>query len=166
MGGLETLPEASSEEESLPTVKDDAESSSPSTFSFSSLSRQRSQSVACLDFSMELEGIRHCGVGITGPSSKTQRRRHFQDFTNEEFKEDPHKIFLLESIIQQLRDELRECRDQNELLEFRLLEIEEAPQSNNIQVRVGLVSLLSYFVSFYETNDGFVCYITLKMEKF
>lgn len=35
------------------------------------------------------------------------------------------KILSLEKTVQQLRDELKECRDQNELLEFRLLEIQE-----------------------------------------
>lgn len=39
------------------------------------------------------------------------------------------KISALESIIRQLRDELKECKDQNELLEFRLLEMQELSSS-------------------------------------
>ncbi|XP_035713215.1 sporulation-specific protein 15 isoform X3 [Folsomia candida] len=131
--GLETLPEASSEEESLTTNDDnDHDEPTPDTLppippQFSSLSRGKSRSAASLE--ALLEGSQH--------HHGSRRKRFEEEFTDRRKKEeecesqDGHKIFLLQSIIQQLRDELRECRDQNELLEFRLLEIEEAPSSSS-----------------------------------
>lgn len=40
------------------------------------------------------------------------------------------KVHLLEATIRQLKDELRESKDQNELLEFRLLELGELESSS------------------------------------
>jgi len=45
------------------------------------------------------------------------------------------KVLSLERTIRELRDELRECRDQNELLEFRLLEIQQLGTSPPSQRR-------------------------------
>ncbi len=45
------------------------------------------------------------------------------------------KVSSLESTIRQLREELRESKDQNELLEFRLLEIEELGSNSQVRFR-------------------------------
>lgn len=161
---METLPEASSEEESLTTNDDnDHDEPTPDTLppippQFSSLSRGKSRSAASLE--ALLEGSQH--------HHGSRRKRFEEEFTDRRKKEeecesqDGHKIFLLQSIIQQLRDELRECRDQNELLEFRLLEIEEAPSSSSSSSNNKQVGLFFRSCIFRKQLDiscpSFVCF--------
>lgn len=122
---METLPEADSEEESLTTGKDDA-------FPTGSISTGSPTSqVSSVDFLFQ----NRC---------KLQDGKSIEDFTMDECEGETHKVSLLESIIQQLRDELRESKDQNELLEFRLLEIQEV---NSIGSRQH-VCLYFYFVEY------------------
>lgn len=64
---------------------------------------------------------RHSGGGGGG---RLQVAKSLEDFGILQQQEN-QKITSLESIIRQLRDELKECKDQNELLEFRLLEMQE-----------------------------------------
>jgi hypothetical protein len=116
--GLETLPEADSEEESFTGTKEDEfTSGSPPTESPSS-------QISSVDFPL----LNQC---------KIQRGKSLEEFMIKECEQETHKVSLLQSIIQQLKDELRECKDQNELLEFRLLEIQEVnPSTARQQVLV------------------------------
>ncbi|CAG7786985.1 unnamed protein product [Allacma fusca] len=112
---LETLPEAESEEECSET-EDLSENGNPLVTSCSS---QASDENFSLNHASNLE-IRNVTDGqpiIPCEASVDQR----------------NKILSLELTIRQLRDELRECKDQNELLEFRLLEIEELGGNHSSQ---------------------------------
>jgi len=52
-----------------------------------------------------------------------ETRPDIQPTIRHEIERQRAKVLLLEATIRQLQDELRESKDQNELLEFRLLEL-------------------------------------------
>jgi len=120
---LETLPEADSEEESLSGTKEDEFASAGSL-----PTESPSSQISSVDFPL----LNQC---------KIQEGKSLEEFMIKECEQETHKVSLLQSIIKQLKDELRECKDQNELLEFRLLEIQEVNPSTSIrQVYSNLIS--------------------------
>lgn len=140
-GLLETLPEAESEEEECESISPSREkseeqlyrmtrsplvsSASPSSSSSSSASNSNDSSPQS-EFPPEFTSLLESSFG----GGKLQVAKSLEDFAVlQQCEAENKKINVLQSIIQQLRDELKECKDQNELLEFRLLEMQELSTS-------------------------------------
>ena len=115
---METLPEAESEEEGSEGL-DASEHENPLVTSCSSQASDENFPLSQDSGSSNALEIRNAGAAIIRCDSSEDQRS---------------KILSLELTIRQLREELRECKDQNELLEFRLLEIEEIGSNASPQV--------------------------------
>lgn len=107
-------------------------------------------SLKCREDGLELERLEHFLLlesrpKDTGPRSDDKHGCEMsescdisQPTIRYEIESQRAKVLSLETTIRQLREELRESKDQNELLEFRLLEIEELGSSSSSQVRIRL----------------------------
>ncbi|CAL8078072.1 unnamed protein product [Orchesella dallaii] len=135
-GLLETLPEAESEEEEFESIsatvgKEDGlyritRSPLVSSASPSSSSSSSSELSPQTEFPPEFTSLLQPAIS----GGKLEVAKSIEDFGMlQQCEAENQKISVLESIIRQLRDELKECKDQNELLEFRLLEMQELSAS-------------------------------------
>ncbi|ODM99966.1 Janus kinase and microtubule-interacting protein 1, partial [Orchesella cincta] len=135
-GLLETLPEAESEEEEFESIsatvgKEDGlyritRSPLVSSASPSSSSSSSSELSPQAEFPPEFTSLLQPSIN----GGKLEVAKSIEDFGMlQQCEVENQKISVLESIIRQLRDELKECKDQNELLEFRLLEMQELSAS-------------------------------------
>jgi len=137
---LETLPEAESEEESCSTTASEASNSGQHENTSSS-----SEDESCENGLSESSRFSAVGPLLSCQPSSSLMSLPTERVDGADLREsgacDPHveKISFLESMIQRLEDELRECKDQNELLEFRLLEMEDMAPTSNCHKKVMLL---------------------------